>query len=75
MIDNTELIQRIDAFCKTHNLYRTQFGLECANDGNLYFELRDGRELRKATLDKIESFLKTESCRITAPLVAGVVTS
>lgn len=51
------LSQRIDRFLRARRMTPTRFGREAMGDPNFLLDLRDGRELRPATVRKVESWL------------------
>ena len=52
------LLGKIEKFLAKNDVSATRFGREAANDPKLVFDLREGRELRRATTAKIEQRLK-----------------
>lgn len=53
------LIDQIEAYITAHNLTVTEFGLRSVNDRRLIPDLREGRELRRTTRERILSFLSS----------------
>jgi len=53
-----ELIQDIEAFIERHQMTPTDFGLLSIGDPNLYRHLKNGRNPRFPTLDRIRSFMR-----------------
>ena len=53
----TELVRKIEAYCRTHEIAETTFGRMAVNDGKLIARLRDGASITLATADKIEKAL------------------
>lgn len=54
-----ELIPKIQAFLDRHRMEPSAFGLQCANDSHLYFDLLGSkRKLRRKTRGKIEDFMR-----------------
>lgn len=51
------LLQRIERHCRAHRMTPTRFGREALGDPNLVDQLRNGRELRAATAQKIIDYL------------------
>ncbi|RZI55555.1 MAG: hypothetical protein EOP94_04790 [Zymomonas sp.] len=54
-----DLINDIEAFCRTHQLRESRFGRAAVNDTTFLAELRDGREPRRATVAKVRHFMAT----------------
>lgn len=54
----TDIIRKIDAFLERHRMEPTAFGLSAAKDGHLYFDIKEGRKLRRKTAGRIEDFMK-----------------
>jgi hypothetical protein len=53
-----DILPQIDSFRKTHGLSPTAFGLLAANDKRLIPDLRRGRELRRATVERVITFMR-----------------
>lgn len=51
------LLQRIERHMRRRRLSPTRFGREAIGDPNLLMQLRDGRELRAATAQRIVDYL------------------
>jgi len=51
------LIEDIDAFIERAGITPTEFGLKAINDPNLYRHLKNGRNPRLATMDRIREFM------------------
>ena len=51
------LLSRIERHLRRKRMSPTRFGREAAGDPNLIAQLRDGRELRSATAQRIEDYL------------------
>lgn len=51
------LLGEIDAFLAKHGLSESQFGTLATNDKNLVPDLRDGRDVRMSTAEKIRDFM------------------
>ncbi len=47
------ILIKIERFLKRHPMGETTFGLKMAGDRNLVKQLREGRELRRATRDAV----------------------
>jgi DNA-binding phage protein len=54
----TDLLRDIDAFIGRFDMTPTDFGLLSIGDPNLYRHLKNGRNPRFATLDRIRSFMR-----------------
>lgn len=52
-----DFLNRIDQFIAERGLTPTTFGVKAINDPDLVRELRDGRELRRKTRERIEQFM------------------
>ena len=51
------LLQRIEMHLKNRRMPPTRFGREALGDPKLVFDLREGRELRSATLRRVVDYL------------------
>ena len=60
------LLKSIEAYLVRKNMTATRFGKESTGDPKLVFELRDGRELRHGTKERIKAFLKLPAKRRSA---------
>lgn len=60
MVVESGLLTKIKRFCSRTGMKPTRFGVECLNDPSLVIELEAGRELRRETRKKIESFLRAK---------------
>lgn len=56
------LLQRIERHMRTKRMSPTRFGREAVGDPNLLGQLRDGRELRAATVQRIVDYLNDCEC-------------
>lgn len=56
-----KLIAAIEEFLTSSGMKPTRFGKDALGDANLLKQLHDGRELRRASRDRIESFLKSNA--------------
>jgi hypothetical protein len=54
-----DLLSEIEAFRKAHGIAKTVFGRKASNDTRLIDQLEAGRELRKATREKVKRFMLT----------------
>lgn len=52
-----QLLERIEAFLKAHDMRASQFGRQIANDTSLVYRLRHGKTVRLETADKIIEFM------------------
>lgn len=52
------LLTKIEKYMAKNEMAATKFGRDAMGDPKLVFDLREGRELRRATTQKIEDFLK-----------------
>ena len=51
------LLQRIERHLRRRRMSQTRFGREAVGDPNLVSQLKDGRELRAATLQRVIDYL------------------
>jgi hypothetical protein len=58
---DTELIAQIEAFLAKADMRPTTFGRLAAKDQNLFAQLKDGRELRRHTRERVLSFIGSHS--------------
>jgi hypothetical protein len=59
------LLLRIERHLRMHRMSPTRFGREAVGDPNLLSQLKDGRELRAATAQRIVDYLddnESEEC-------------
>lgn len=54
-IPHRDLLDKIEAYCRETGVSETAFGKTAVHDPNLVRDIRGGRELRRATLAKIEA--------------------
>jgi hypothetical protein len=54
------LINRIEKHLKETRMPPTRFGREAVGDSRFVFDLRDGREPRRATIDRVERYLSRQ---------------
>lgn len=52
------LLQRIDRYLRTKRMTPTRFGREAVGDPNLLTQLKNGREPRAATVQRIVDYLE-----------------
>lgn len=55
----TPLIEDIEAFCRAQSLSEAQFGVLALNDKNFVPQLREGRDIRVSTAEKVRRFMVT----------------
>jgi hypothetical protein len=55
----TDIFAEISEFCKATGTSWSAFGVAVAKDPNLVFDIKDGREPRRATLLKIREHLNS----------------
>ena len=56
------LLHRIEQHMRARRMTPTRFGREAIGDPNLIFQLKDGRELRAATVQRIIDYLNDNEC-------------
>jgi 2,4-dienoyl-CoA reductase-like NADH-dependent reductase (Old Yellow Enzyme family) len=56
------LLQRIERHLRARRMSPTRFGRESVGDPNLIAQLKDGRELRAATAQRITDYLNDNEC-------------
>jgi predicted transcriptional regulator len=56
-----DLIERIKDFIAETGMTPSEFGKKAVNDGNLFKQLNEGRELRRRTREKVFSFIGSHS--------------
>lgn len=54
-----DLINDIEAFCRTHQLKPSRFGRAAVNDTTFVPQLKTGREPRRATVVRVRTFMAT----------------
>jgi hypothetical protein len=57
---HTDLLRQIERFISDTGTTPTRFGKDAANDPTLVFDLRKGRELRRATEAKVRGFIQRQ---------------
>lgn len=55
----SSLLEDIEAFCAARELSEAQFGLLALNDKNFVPQLRDGRDIRFSTAERVRQFIVT----------------
>jgi putative IMPACT (imprinted ancient) family translation regulator len=53
------LLSEIEKFCATHRLSEWQFGEMALNDRHFIRQLRDDREPRRKTVERVREFMAT----------------
>ena len=66
MDERQQLLAAIDEFCGRAEMAPTTFGRKALGDGRFVDRLRDGRQVRAATLDRVRRFL-VENALATSP--------
>ncbi len=56
------LLLRIERHLRMRRMSPTRFGREAVGDPNLISQLRDGRELRGATAQRVVDYLNDNEC-------------
>lgn len=56
------LLLRIERHLRLRRMSPTRFGREAVGDPNLIAQLRDGRELRTATAQRVVDYLDDNEC-------------
>jgi 2,4-dienoyl-CoA reductase-like NADH-dependent reductase (Old Yellow Enzyme family) len=56
-------LRKIERFLRARNMPPTRFGRLAINDPRLVNDLRNGRELRARTAERVERFLRGEGAR------------
>lgn len=54
-----DLLFEIEAFREAHGIAETTFGRKAVNDTRLIQQLREGREPRRATVERVRTFMLT----------------
>lgn len=52
-----QLLARVERHIKLHRIPPTRFGRDALGDPKLVFQLRDGRELRRTTAQRLADYL------------------
>ena len=58
MDDQTDLLQRIEDYCRTAGIAESTFGKRSVNDGKFVGRLRDGKRVTTATVGRVRQFLQ-----------------
>ena len=56
------LLQRIERHLRARRMTPTRFGRDAVGDPNLIAQLKDGRELRAQTMQRIVDYLDDHEC-------------
>jgi hypothetical protein len=59
--DLRSLLDEIEAFCKMTGDSPTQFGLKAMHDSHFVSRLRQGRDIRHKTEDKVRKFIRNKT--------------
>lgn len=54
------LLSEIEKFCTKHGLSERQFGTLALNDKNFIPQLREGRDLRLSTVERVRCFMSEQ---------------
>ena len=54
------LLAKIDEYCAKRGIKDSTFGLRAMNDGKFVQRLRRGGSVRVETMDRVESFMKSD---------------
>jgi hypothetical protein len=54
---STILIAEVEAFLERHAMSATRFGLASVNDGHFVRELREGKDIKLSTAEKVIGFM------------------
>ena len=54
-----EFLQEVENFLEKTGLSATVFGMKAVNDSRFIFMLREGRECREATQEKVFEFMRS----------------
>lgn len=58
-----QLVDKIDRFLEVNGLSASEFGRMALNDSGFVKRLRDGKDVRLKTVDKIEAFIRNSSSK------------
>ena len=60
IITDAQLLEKVEAFLKLHDMAPTRFGREAMGDGALVFQLREGRRsLSLRNAEKLATYMAT----------------
>jgi|GEM_PF-6687497 len=51
------LLTEIETFLAMHDLTASEFGISCLHDPSFVFRLRDGKDIRASTVDKVRRWM------------------
>ncbi len=57
------LLAEIDSFREAHDLTATKFGELCMGDPSFLFRLREGKDIRATTIDKVRRWMASDPFR------------
>ncbi len=57
------ILDRIDRYLRNSKISQSRLGRDAVGDPNFVTNLRDGRRLRKATLDRVIAYLEEAETR------------
>lgn len=57
-METEQILAKIERFIRLKSIGETTFGLKAVGDRNLVPQLRDGRELRRKTRERIVVFMR-----------------
>ncbi|MEX2455518.1 MAG: hypothetical protein WD470_12485 [Rhodospirillaceae bacterium] len=63
MSEHSDLITRIEAYCRREGIAESTFGRRAVNDGKFVGRLRNGKGVTTTTVGRVESFLATDRRR------------
>jgi len=52
------MLAQVEAFLRKSRIAPSRFGRDCIGDSRLVGDLRNGRELRPVTADKVKAFMR-----------------
>ena len=61
MDDQSELLKRIEEYCRAAGIAESTFGKKSVNDGKFVNRLRDGKRVTTATVGRVRQFLMTKA--------------
>ena len=65
------ILAEIEAFIVANNVTPSVFGTSAVNDPRFVFDLRAGREPRRATLERVVAFMREAADESTPPVRQG----
>lgn len=69
-VPHSDLLADIEAFCAARDMPVSRFGSDAMGDPSFVFDLRNGRECRRATLDRARDWMRS-SRNSAAPVQVG----